>query len=49
MTTEELFQAVEWIKATMIAVATGGPRINEVNAAFAKKYDELPKSLRPGV
>jgi hypothetical protein len=45
MTTEELFQAVEWIKATMIAVATGGPRINEVNAAFAKKYDEVAEEL----
>jgi hypothetical protein len=45
MTTEELFQAVDWIKVTMIAVATGGPRINEVNADFAKKYDEVAKQL----
>jgi hypothetical protein len=26
MTTEELLQAIDWIKETMIAVATGGPR-----------------------
>src|SRR5262249_21432616 len=45
MTTEELFQAVDWIKVTMIAVATGGPRINEVNSEFATKYDELAKEL----
>src|SRR5262249_37923510 len=45
MTTEELVQAVDWIKATMIAVATGGPLINEVNAEFAKKYDEVAEEL----
>lgn len=45
MTNEELLQAVDWIKATMIAVATGGPRINEVQAAFAEKYDEVAKEL----
>jgi hypothetical protein len=45
MTTEELLQAVDWIKVTMIAVATGGPRINEVNAEFAKKYDEVAEEL----
>jgi hypothetical protein len=45
MTREELFQAVDWIKATMIAVATGGPRINQVNAEFGKKYDEVAEEL----
>jgi len=45
MTREELFQAVDWIKATMIAVATGGPRINDVNAEFAKKYDAVAEEL----
>src|SRR5262249_24614019 len=45
MTTEELLQAVDWIKAKMIAVATGGPRINEVNAEFTTKYDEVAEEL----
>jgi hypothetical protein len=48
MTTEELLQAVDWIKVTMIAVATGGPRINEVNAEFAKKYDEVAEACVQG-
>ena len=29
----------------MIAVATGGPRINDVNAEFAKKYDAVAEEL----
>jgi hypothetical protein len=37
MTKEELLKSVDWIKTTMIAVATGGPRINEVKAEFGKK------------
>jgi hypothetical protein len=45
MTTEELLQAVEWIKATMIAVATGGPRINDVQSGFAAKYDQVAEEL----
>jgi hypothetical protein len=45
MTDEELFEAVDGIKATMIAVATGGPRINEVQPEFAKKYDAVAKEL----
>jgi hypothetical protein len=45
MTRDELFQAVDWIKVTMIAVATGGPRINEVQTEFAKKHDEIADEL----
>jgi hypothetical protein len=45
MTKEELIQAVDWIKATMIAVATGGPRINEVQPEFARKYDAVAEEL----
>jgi hypothetical protein len=45
MKREELFQAVDWIKATMIAVATGGRPINQVNADFTKKYDEVAEEL----
>jgi hypothetical protein len=45
MTKEELLKAVDWIKITMIAVATGGPRINEVNEEFTKKYDKVAEEL----
>jgi hypothetical protein len=45
MTKEELLKAVDWIKATMIAVATGGPRINEATEEFTKKYDKVAEEL----
>jgi len=45
MTNEKLLQAVDWIKKMMIAVATGGPRINEVQSEFAAKYDLVAEEL----
>jgi hypothetical protein len=45
MTNEELFQTIDWIKNMMIAVATGGPRINEVQSEFAAKYDQVAGEL----
>jgi hypothetical protein len=45
MTNKELLQAIDWIKATMIAVATGGPRINQVQPEFSAKYDQVAEEL----
>jgi hypothetical protein len=45
MTNEKLLQAVDWIKTMMISVATGGPRINEVQSEFLAKYDLVAEEL----
>jgi hypothetical protein len=45
MTDQELLQALDRLKATMIAVATGGPRIGAVQADFAEGYDEIAAEL----
>ncbi len=45
MTTDELLQLLDRLKATMIAVATGGPRIGEVEGAFASDYDKVATEL----
>ena len=45
MTTDELLQLLDRLKATMIAVATGGPRIGEVEDAFARDYDRVATEL----
>ena len=42
---QSILKSVDWIKTMMIAVATGGPRINEVKAEFGKKYDEVAEEL----
>ncbi len=45
MTDQELIQALDRLKATMIAVATGGPPIGAVQADFAERYDEIAAEL----
>ena len=38
MTDADLLQALDSLRNTMVAVATGGPRINEVNDQFQQTY-----------
>jgi hypothetical protein len=45
MTDQELFEKIERLKSIMIAVATGGPRIGDVQADFARDYDGLATEL----
>jgi hypothetical protein len=45
MTDPELLQALDRLKATMIAVATGGPRIQAVQAEFTEEYDLVAHEL----
>jgi len=45
MTDQELLQGLDRLKATMIAVATGGPRIEAVQAVFAEDYDKIAAEL----
>jgi hypothetical protein len=45
VTTDELLQLLDRLKATMIAVATGGPRIGEVEGAFSSDYDKVATEL----
>jgi hypothetical protein len=45
MTDQELQQALDRLKAVMIAVATGGPRIGEMQAEFSRNYDEIASEL----
>jgi hypothetical protein len=45
MTTAELIQAVDRLKATMISVATGGAKINEVQDEFAQSFDAIASEL----
>lgn len=45
MTDQELLKSLESLKATMISVATGGPRIDEVKSDFADLYDQVSRAL----
>jgi hypothetical protein len=45
MTTVELIQELDRLKATMISVATGGPRIGEVQHEFANRFDAVTHEL----
>jgi hypothetical protein len=45
MTTAELIQELDRLKALMIAVATGGPRIEEVQTEFARRFDDVTSEL----
>jgi len=45
MNDTELLQALESLRNTMIAVATGGPRINEVNTEFQQTYALVSAAL----
>ncbi len=46
MTNEELIQRVEALRNTMISVATGGPRINDVNRSYQRDYTQVDKEQR---
>lgn len=46
MTDDELLQKLEFLRNTMVSVATGGPRINEVNADYQREYVEVAYELR---
>ena len=43
--TEGLLQQLDRLRDIMIAVSTGGPRINEVNAGYKKHYSQLSEQL----
>lgn len=45
MTNAALLAALEFLQDTMIAVATGGPRINDVNANFREQYGRVASEL----
>lgn len=45
MTDTELLSALEYLHSTMIAVATGGPRIDEVNYDFKEGYQAVAAAL----
>jgi hypothetical protein len=45
MDDQELLQTLDRLKGTMIAVATGGPRIGAVQAKFGQDYDEVAAEL----
>ncbi|HEY0412436.1 MAG TPA: hypothetical protein VGD66_04775 [Allosphingosinicella sp.] len=45
MTDAELIAAIDQLKATMVSVATGGPRIDEVNRQFQIKFDQIDVEL----
>jgi hypothetical protein len=45
MTTAELIQELDCLKAIMISVATGGPRIQEVQPEFARRFDAVSLEL----
>lgn len=45
MNDAELIQAIEQLRNTMIAVATGGPRINEINDEFQRNYAVVAAAL----
>ncbi len=45
MTDAELLQALDYLRNTMLAVATGGPRINDVNHQFQQTYALVAAAL----
>lgn len=45
MTDDELINGLEYIRNTMIAVATGGPRINDVNDQYQRMYATVAATL----
>jgi hypothetical protein len=46
MNDEELLRRVESLKDTMVAVSTGGPRIDNVNPDYQMEYSEVDRELR---
>jgi hypothetical protein len=45
MTKGELLRAIEYLRDIMISVATGGPRINEVNDQFQETFANVEEEL----
>jgi hypothetical protein len=45
MTTQELLDSVGKLQSMMVAVATGGPRIDEVNAVYSELFDQVDAEL----
>ena len=45
MTTTELVKELDRLKAIMISVATGGPRIQDVQGEFASSFDAISLEL----
>jgi hypothetical protein len=45
LTDVELLQALDYLRSTMIAVATGGPKIGTVNAQFQQTYSVVNLEL----
>lgn len=46
MTDDERIKGIEAQRGLMIAVATGGPRIQQVNDQFMQRRDEIAEELR---
>lgn len=46
MTDQELLAAIDRLRSTMVAVATGGPRIDEVNRQFSEEFDVVDAEMR---
>lgn len=45
MTDEELVEALEQLRETLTTVATGGPRINDVNDAYQRAFAQVAADL----
>lgn len=45
VTDDELINGLEYIRNTMIAVATGGPRINDINDQYQRMYATVAAAL----
>ena len=44
--TNDLSRQLDLLRNTMVAVSTGGPRINDVNAEYKKNYSQLTEKLK---
>ena len=45
MTNKELLEGIEYIKNKMVAVSTGGPRIDDVNDQYQRTYAAVVAEL----
>jgi hypothetical protein len=45
VTDSDLVQALEQLRSTLIAVATGGPRIGDVNGEYQQAYRDVSLAL----
>lgn len=46
MTHNELIRQIESLRSLMVSVATGGPRIDEVNPDYQKAFGTVDRELR---